>query len=360
MLLLVLVLLLPLELNQYRNFILSQVGIYVLMGVGLNIVVGLAGLLDLGYVAFFALGAYTYGLLSGGVPQAGPNPRCDPEWVAPFWLALALGIAVATLAGVGLGVPVLRMRGDYLAIVTLGFGEIIRLVVQTLVTCTGGPNGIQRIPVPSAAVGGISWAANTNRELVYLVAACAALAIFITHRLNHSRVGRAWIAMREDEDVAEAMGISLVRYKLLAFAIGASFAGAAGVLYAARQRAVFPTDFSLLVSINVLSLIILGGMGSLPGVVLGAGALVGLPELLREFAEYRLVLYGALLVAMMILRPEGLLPSRRRALEIHAEETGPEPALRAAEVASRPGRAPPDPPSRAARASRDRGSSHGP
>ena len=205
------------------------------------------------------------------------------------------------------------MRGDYLAIVTLGFGEIIRLIMNNQTELTGGAQGILQIQPPEI----FGFVINTPLRFYYLIFIGAVLVAFVTARLNNSRIGRAWIAMREDEDVAQAMGINTVNYKLLAFATGAAFAGLAGLIFAARQRNIFPADFGLLVSIEALSLIIIGGMGSIPGVIAGAVALKGLPELLRALQEYRLLIYGALLVVMMLVRPEGLLPSRRRAREIH-------------------------------------------
>jgi branched-chain amino acid transport system permease protein len=274
-------------------------------------VVGFAGLLDLGYVAFFALGAYTMGVLTS--PEIG--------WLGvrlTFWEALPFAVLVATLSGIVLGVPVLGMRGDYLAIVTLGFGEIIRLVALSdwLKPYIGGSNGITRIP--KAVVGPVALA--TPQTLYYLILGGCLLVAFVAIRLKDSRMGRTWMAVREDEDVAQAMGISLVRTKLLAFATGAAFSGLSGAIFASKLTSIYPHSFHLLVSINVLCVIIVGGMGSIPGVVVGAFALVGLPELLREFAEYRLLVYGAALVFMMLNRPEGLMPEARRKLELHEAE----------------------------------------
>ncbi len=305
----------PLSLGPYWNQVLTTVGIFVMMGLGLNVVVGFAGLLDLGYVAFFAIGAYTYAFLNS--PKYGLS--------VSFWLALPIAMATAAVAGILLGVPVLRMRGDYLAIVTLGFGEIIRLILNNQVNLTGGPQGILEIRPPRV----FSLLINSPMEFYYMILVGAVLVAVITARLNHSRIGRAWIAMREDEDVARAMGINTVNYKLLAFAVGASFAGVAGMIFAARQRSIFPADFGLLVSIEALSLIIIGGMGSIPGVIAGAVVLKGLPELLRALQEYRLLMYGALLVLMMLVRPEGLWPSRRRAREIHEAMAETEQAVQA-------------------------------
>jgi len=300
---------LPLRLDQYWNYTLGTVGIYVLLGLGLNIVVGLAGLLDLGYVAFFAVGAYTVALLTAPAPH---------KLLWSFWVALPIGVLLAALAGVLLGIPVLRMRGDYLAIVTLGFGEIIRILSRSdiLTGFTGGPKGVLNIGGPQFMPRLFSNEIN----FLYLILLCVFLAIFITVRLQHSRIGRAWEAMREDETVAGAMGINTLQYKLLAFAIGAAFAGLGGVLFASRNQFTGPEDHNLMVSINVLAVVIVGGMGSIPGVIAGAFVLKGLPEVLREMEDYRIVLFGALLVIMMLIRPEGLLPSSRRKLEVHQQD----------------------------------------
>lgn len=302
-------LILPLLLGTYLTEVVNNIGLYILMGLGLNIVVGFAGLLDLGYVAFFAIGAYAMGFLTSE-GQLGLG--------LPFWTALPFTVAASTLAGIILGIPVLRMRGDYLAIVTLGFGEIIRIMALSdlLKPYIGGAQGILQIPKPT--IFGFKFV--KPGSLYYIVLAGVLLATFISWRLRDSRLGRQWMAMREDEDVAEAMGINLVNTKLLAFATGAAFSGLSGGIFASKLTSIFPHSFSLLVSINVLSLIIVGGIGSLPGVVVGAFILVGLPELLREFAEYRLLMYGALLIVMMLARPEGFWPSATQKRELHAHE----------------------------------------
>jgi len=301
---------LPLILGTYLTEVINNVGLYVLMGLGLNIVVGFAGLLDLGYVAFFAIGAYVMGILTteGHLGFAGMT----------FWTALPFSVLAATFAGIILGVPVLKMRGDYLAIVTLGFGEIIRILALSdlLKPYIGGAQGVLQIPKPSIA----GFDLVQPEYLFYIILAGVILALFISWRLRDSRLGRQWMAMREDEDVAEAMGINLVSTKLLAFAIGAAFSGLSGAIFASKLTSIFPHSFQLLVSINVLSLIIVGGIGSLPGVVVGAFILVGLPELLREFAEYRLLMYGALLIVMMLAKPEGFWPSEVTKREMHAHE----------------------------------------
>ncbi len=305
--LLLVLLVLPRILGIFLTNVLDQVGIFVLMALGLNIVVGFAGLLDLGYVAFFAIGSYVTALLtSTGNLGMGMN----------FWVAVPIAVMAATLAGIILGVPVLRMRGDYLAIVTLGFGEIIRVLVRSdlMKPVIGGAQGILKIGRPS--IGGFDFV--TPLHFYYLILLGCILAWFIAGRLRDGRIGRRWMAMREDEDVAEAVGINLVATKLLAFSIGAAFAGLAGALFAPRIGSVFPNSFELLISINVLAIVIVGGIGSLPGVVLGAFVLVGLPELLREFEEYRLLMYGILLIVMMLVRPEGLWPSAITRRELHA------------------------------------------
>ena len=313
--------LLPKLLGPYLSEVTNSVGIFVLMGLGLNIVVGFAGLLDLGYVAFYAIGAYVVGVLTTTAvgDQAG-----QIVWgpAMSFWLALMAAVLVSVMAGIILGVPVLNMRGDYLAIVTLGFGEIIRIMAGSdfLKPFTGGSQGIVQVGV--GRIGGLV-AFDKPQTIFYLVVAACAAAGFISWRLRDSRMGRTWKALREDEDVAQAMGIHLVSTKLLAFATGAAFAGLAGALFASKIGSIYPHSFKLLVSINVLSLIIVGGMGSLPGVFIGALALVGLPELLREFSEYRLLMYGALLIVMMLNRPEGLMPEATRRRELR-ETDGPE------------------------------------
>jgi branched-chain amino acid transport system permease protein len=304
--------LLPSLLGLYLSEVVDEVGRYLLMGLGLNIVVGFAGLLDLGYVAFFAIGAYTMGVLT--------SPELSTGIIHNWWLALPFAIAMAFFAGVALGVPVLKMRGDYLAIVTLGFGEIVRLLALSdwLKPYIGGAQGIQGIARPDIGnVLQINWG---PQAFYYLFLGGSILIIFIATRLRDSRLGRAWMAVREDEDVAQAMGINLVTTKLLAFATGASFGGLSGAIFGSKLASVYPQSFSFLVSIYVLSLIIIGGMGSIPGVVVGAIALVGIPELLREFGDFRYLLFGLALVVMMLTRPEGLWPSAARRRELHEEE----------------------------------------
>jgi branched-chain amino acid transport system permease protein len=302
-------LVLPVLMRTYLSEVIDNVGLYVLMGLGLNIVVGFAGLLDLGYVAFFAIGAYTMALLT---------PSEFGVANLSFWTALPFSVLAAVVMGIFLGVPVLRMRGDYLAIVTMGFGEVVRILVLSdfLAPALGGAQGILKVPNPS--VGALEIV--KPEHLYYLILAGCLLALFISWRLRDARLGRQWMALREDEDVAEAMGINLVKTKLLAFAIGAAFSGLSGAIFAAKLGSIFPHSFKLEVSIYVLCLIIVGGMGSLPGVIVGAFFIMGLPELLREFAEYRMLMYGALLIVMMLARPEGLWPSETRKRELRAAE----------------------------------------
>jgi branched-chain amino acid transport system permease protein len=303
-------LVLPRILGLFLSEVLTIVGLYVLLGLGLNIVVGFAGLLDLGYVAFFAIGAYTVAVLTS--PELG-------FFNLSFWGALPFAIFMGVLSGVLLGIPVLKMRGDYLAIATLGFGEIIRILVLSdfLRPWLGGAQGIGKIP--KASIGSMEFA--TPQHIYYLILAGCLLVGFISWRLRDSRLGRAWMAVREDEDVAQAMGINLVSTKLLAFATGAAFSALSGAIFASKLGSVYPHSFNVMISINILCLIIVGGMGSIPGVLVGAFALVGLPELLREFSEYRLLVYGAALVAMMLLRPEGLWPEASRRRELHEGES---------------------------------------
>ncbi len=297
----------PLWAGLFLTNVIDFVGFYILMGLGLNLVLGFAGLLDLGYVAFFAVGAYTMAVLT--------SPEIAPAgYILDFWLALPLAVLITVFAGLLVGLPVLRMRGDYLAIATLGFGEIVRLLVLSdwLKPYLGGAQGVTRIGRPHLG----SLRIDSPQEFYFLILLSCLLAWFLSVRLRDSRLGRAWFAIREDEHVAQAMGINRVTAKLTAFAIGASFGGLSGALFASLVGSVVPASFSLLVSINVVALLVLGGMGSLPGVLVGALALVGIPELLREFQEYRLLLYGMVLIAMMLFRPAGLLPERIHRVEL--------------------------------------------
>ena len=321
-------LLLPVILGSYFSEILDNVGIYILMGLGLNIVVGFAGLLDLGYVAFYAIGAYTLGILT--------TSEAVGLLHLSFWLAAPLALVIAVAAGVILGLPILKMRGDYLAIVTLGFGEIIRIVVLSdwLKPLLGGSEGIQLIGKPMLG----NFVLANQQQLYYLILIGILVAGFISIRLKDSHLGRSWMALREDEDVAEAMGINKVTTKLLAFAMGALFSGLGGALFATKIGSVYPQSFSFIVSINILSLIIIGGMGSIPGVFVGGLALVGLPLLLSQFADFRYMIYGAVLVIMMLMKPEGLAPEARRRLELHEEAAGPGPQEEPPTIVKTPGR----------------------
>jgi branched-chain amino acid transport system permease protein len=311
---------LPWLLGTVISEVLGQVMIYVLLGIGLNIVVGYAGLLDLGYVAFFAFGAYTTGLLTGAFLNT-TTGAADPAIGADLSFYVAVWIVALLAAGVGLliGAPVLRLRGDYLAIVTLGLGEIVSVITasrwaQPLI---GGPQGMRG--VTKAEIFGLNFQDNPQ-HFYYLALAFVVLALFVSWRLAASRVGRAWNAMREDEQVAEAMGVSTIRFKLLAFAMGGAIGSLGGALFAVSIGSLTPASFEFLVSVTALAVVILGGLGSLPGVVVGALVLIGLPGLLREFEEYRLLFYGGALVAIMILRPQGLIPNIRRSRELESEE----------------------------------------
>ena len=304
-----LLLILPNLVGLFLSEVLTIVGLYILLGLGLNIVIGFAGMLDLGYVAFFAVGSYVVAILTS--PELG-------FFSLGFWSALPIVVVAGILAGVMLGIPVLKMRGDYLAIATLGFGEIIRIVVLSdwLRPYIGGAQGIQEIPNITL----LGYTFSTPQQVYYFILAGCLLVGFISWRLRDSRLGRAWMAVREDEDVAQAMGINLVTTKLMAFATGAGFSALSGAIFATKIGSVYPHSFNIIVSINIVCLIIVGGMGSIPGVIVGSFALVGLPELLREFAEYRLLVYGAALVAMMLIKPEGLWPDVKRRRELHIEE----------------------------------------
>jgi branched-chain amino acid transport system permease protein len=302
--------LLPAVAGSYVGQVLMLVGLYILMGMGLNLEVGLAGLLDLGFVAFFAVGAYTTALLTADSPHALAH--------LSYWEAMPIAVALSIMVGVLFGLPVLGVRGDYLAVATMGLGEIVRVIVQSdfAAPLLGGAQGILQIPKPRLG----DFVLSSPVSLFYLTLVASAVAAFVAWRLENSRLGRAWMALRDDEDVAQALGINLVRSKLLAYGLGAAFAGLAGSIFATMLTSVYPSSFQLLISINVLALIIVGGMGSLPGVVLGSIALIGLPELLREFGEYRYLFYGAVLIVMMRLRPEGLWPSDVRQRELHAAD----------------------------------------
>lgn len=307
-----------LDRNDSDYNLLADAGVFVLLALGLNIVVGFAGLLDLGYAAFFAIGAYTYGMLAS--PQFGLH--------LPFWALLFIAAALAALFGIILGAPTLRLHGDYLAIVTLGFGEIVPQIFQNLTAYTGGPNGISALDFPTFF--GRSFG---QRALpyYYVVLGLIAAGVFFAANLRSSRLGRAWMAIREDELAARHMGINTTRAKLAAFALGASFSGLGGVVFAAKLSLVSPDLFQFQVSVLIVSMLVLGGMGNIAGVVVGALLLalansVILPQanviaghlgVHVDFSNYHFFIYGTILVALMLFRPEGLLPSRQRREELH-------------------------------------------
>jgi len=311
----------PFFTNQARVDLATLVLIYVMLGLGLNIVVGFAGLLNLGFVGFYAVGAYTYGLLY--------------FWAGfSFWQALPFAGVMAAIVGYLLGLPVLRLRGDYLAIVTLGFGEIIRLLLINLGPITGGPDGIASIPKPTVfgypmlrrAPEGtttlhelLGWTYSNQDVIIYLYLLALALALvtlFVSNRLIRMPVGRAWEALREDEIACRSLGLNPGKIKLSAFTIGAMFAGVGGAFFAARQGSIVPDSFTFLESALILAIVVLGGMGSQAGVILAAILITAIPEISRELAEYRMLAFGLIMVLMMMWRPQGLLPAKRPHVEI--------------------------------------------
>ncbi len=295
---LTILLIFPHILSTYQINIMITALMYVVLGLGLNIVVGVAGLLDLGYVAFYAVGAYTYALL-------------HLHFGIGFWAALPLGGLLAATFGIMLGFPVLRLRGDYLAIVTLGFGEIIRLILENWSDFSQGPSGISGIPRPG--LFGIELNLDQSISyLYYLMIALVIFTIFVVNRLQNSRIGRAWFALREDEIACQAMGIDKTRTKLTAFSLGAFWAGMVGVIFAAKTTFVNPASFTFLESAIILCIVVLGGMGSIIGVIIAALILMLLPEYLRAFSDYRMLVFGATLVLMMVFRPRGLVSTVRR------------------------------------------------
>ncbi|GAB4408386.1 MAG: high-affinity branched-chain amino acid ABC transporter permease LivM [Thermodesulfovibrionales bacterium] len=280
----------PLFTKDYFVDVAILTGIYIILALGLNVVVGFTGLLNLGFVAFYAIGAYTYALL---------NVRLG----FGFWQSLPLCLGLTTISGFILAVPALRLRGDYLAIVTLGFGEIAHLILNNWDILTGGPNGISGISPPY--IFGISMGSLSRYYYITLFAVL--FTYMIVNRVRSSRIGRAWIAIREDEIGASSIGINTMRYKLYAFAFGAFWAGLAGALFSAKMQFVSPESFTFIESVLILCMVILGGLGSIPGVIIGALILVVLPEVLREVQSYRLLALGAGLIVMMIFRPQGIL-----------------------------------------------------
>jgi branched-chain amino acid transport system permease protein len=288
----------PFVFPMYHTSIMISALVYVMLGLGLNIVVGLAGLLDLGYVAFYCVGAYAYALL-------------NLHFGVGFWLALPISAVLGFLFGTLLGYPVLRLRGDYLAIVTLGFGEIIRIVMENWDAFSNGPRGISNIPPP----GFFGIDLNQHNTVIYIyfiVIALVLMTIFFVGRLENSRLGRAWIALRDDDIACQAMGIDKVKTKLTAFALGATWASIGGVVFAAKTSYINPMSFTIWESITILCVVVIGGMGSAIGVIAGALVLILLPEYLRAVAEYRMLVFGALQVIVMVFKPEGLIKSVRK------------------------------------------------
>ena len=300
--------------SDWATVLFYPIGVYVALAIGLNVVVGYAGLLDLGYVAFFAIGGYAMAVFG-------------TMWGWNFWEILVVGVLLTSVSGLILGAPTLRLRGDYLAIVTLGFGEIVRISAQNT-DAIGGPRGIAGIPHPPTlsefeifGIKPLRYGLLDPRPYYYLLVLLIVLTIIFVKRLEKSRVGRAWAAIREDEDAAELMGVPTFRYKLAAFAIGASIGGAVGVVWAGKVISIIPANFPFFLSATILAAVVLGGSGNIPGVILGAFLIAWLPERFRVFQDYRVLLFGAALVLMMALRPEGIWPSRRRQAEL-AEGTG--------------------------------------
>ncbi|GAB6090551.1 ABC transporter permease subunit [Spirochaeta dissipatitropha] len=295
----VLALVFPLASSLYQTSIMITALIYVVLALGLNIIIGLGGMLHLGYIAFFAVGAYTYGILFR-------------FFGVGFWVALPIAAVLSTLSGVLLALPVLRLRGDYLAIVTLGFAEIVRIVLNNSPGFSGGPAGIRGIPRPTFFGVQMNLMTATN-YIYYIILAVVVLTIFVMWRFENSRIGRALVAMGEDDIAAESMGIDIARVKLIAFALGSFWAGIAGVIFASRTTFINPASFTVWQSIIVLSCVVLGGMGSIKGVIIGAMGLILVPEYLRAFSDYRMLVFGAILVIMMVFRPGGLIHKKRKA-----------------------------------------------
>jgi branched-chain amino acid transport system permease protein len=290
----ILLIVLPLFLNDYFRDVMTLTCMYVVLALGLNIVVGQAGLLNLGYAAFYAIGAYTYAILS-------------TTFGLPFWPGLAAGALAAAGCAALLGLPTLKLRGDYFAIVTLGLGEITRIILNNWDALTGGPNGISKIGRPVIAGHTLS----RTIDFYYLILAIALVTVFAMKRLIRSRIGRAWVAIREDDVAAEAMGINTFRLKLLAFVLGSAWAGLTGVFFAAKMAFVSPESFTFFESVMILCMVVLGGMGSIPGIIVGALLLIALPEVFRDFQDYRMLAFGVALVLMMIFRPQGLFGAKK-------------------------------------------------
>ncbi len=300
----------PFVFSSYQINIMTTALMYVVLGLGLNIVVGQAGLLNLGYAAFYAVGAYSYALL-------------NYHFGIGFWTALPIGAALAALFGIILGLPVLRLRGDYLAIVTLGFGEIVRLVLENWNEFSFGPSGISNIPRPGFFGIELNFE-QVSAYLYFLVIGICLLAIFVIRRLQNSRIGRAWIAMREDEVACQSMGIDMTRAKLTALALSSMWAGLVGVIFAAKTTFINPASFTFLESAMILSIIVIGGMGTILGVIVGAFLLILLPEYLRALSDYRMLAFGAAIVLMMIFRPQGIVTVSRRTYQFSDENHAPD------------------------------------
>ena len=304
--LLVIVAVFPFVSGMYQTNIVTTALLYVVLGLGLNIIIGLGGMLHIGYIAFYALGAYTYALL-------------NYHYGLNFWFALPIGAFVGGLFSLLIGIPVLRLRGDYLAIVTLAFAEITRLVLENWNTLTFGTAGIRNIP--RAAIPGVRMMLPQTTIFTYFIMiAIVALTVFVVNRLEKSRIGRQMVAMKEDVIACQAMGVNIAKTKLTALTLGGVWAGLAGVVFAARTTFINPASFSVWESIIVLCTVVLGGMGSIPGVIVGALVLILVPEYLRAFAQYRMLLFGAVLVTMMVFRPGGLIPKRRAEYRISEED----------------------------------------
>jgi branched-chain amino acid transport system permease protein len=301
-----LVVIFPFVMDTYQTNIMITALMYIVLGLGLNIVVGLAGLLDLGYVAFYAVGAYTYGLL-------------NHHFGLGFWIVLPMGAMMGAFFGILLGFPVLRLRGDYLAIVTLGFGEIIRLILENWNEFSYGPSGIAHISRPS--LFGLQLSLSSSIIYLYFIMiGMVVFTIFVVNRLQNSRIGRAWIALREDEVACQAMGIDKTRTKLTAFALGATWAGMVGVIFAAKTTFINPASFTFLESAMILAIVVLGGMGSILGVAIAALILILLPEYLRAFSDYRMLIFGAIMVLMMVFRPQGIVANVRRSYKFQPDK----------------------------------------
>jgi branched-chain amino acid transport system permease protein len=302
-----LLLILPLLLDDYQTSVAVLAGIYVMLGLSLNIIVGYAGLFQLGHAAFYGIGAYTAAIL-------------NLHFGIPIFVLMPVGAVAAGLFAFLISRPILHLRGDYLCIVTIAFGEIFRIAMKNdILGLTGGPNGLSGISRP--ALFGLVFSRPIH--YYYLVLAFVVFTIFAARRLERSRLGRAWTYVREDELAAEAMGVETTLVKLIAFVLGSAWAGLAGVIYASRYRVIAPENFSFIESVIMFCIVVLGGIGSVPGMLLGTAGMVVLPELVREAKNWRDAWLGVAMILMMIVRPEGLWPSRRAKLEIRGEETPP-------------------------------------